>query len=125
MDNIYPLLDKVLLKIGQKKLRKLEFVAELGKSDRWLEQIESIDKIQFGVLMDMSRILDFDFILDYYQFRGWIKGEEGNMVAEPEMFYGKDKKISVSINVEGSSENIGQIIEKLIKTGEKEGYKVG
>ncbi len=104
-----------------------QLAAAIGKSPSWIYEIQKkgIHLIMFGDLLGLSRVLEFDFVLDYYRSTGLISSAEMHLLREPEANYDRANKISIQVTVEGDVKNIGKVLQTLSTEGSKQGYKVG
>jgi len=123
--------DYPVLKIIQEKVKGLNksipwLMGEINRSESWFWKIKSIADIQLGVLVDISKAIDFDLVIDFYQ---WQKGSvDERFLIEPALDYKSAKKLSLQITVTGKQDellaNIAGIINNMQKDAEKHGLNI-
>ncbi|MDB4919819.1 hypothetical protein [Mucilaginibacter sp.] len=125
----YPFKEKIEQKSKELGRTRVWLCAEIGKSESWYFQMESILELQFKVVMQISKALEFDFIVDYYKFLERNALPVSNSVNDPHVPYpNKENSMKVQITISGTdksfSKGFGKIIETLRSEGNKNGFEI-
>jgi len=121
----YPFTDRVKEQLLLKKRSINWLLGEIDKSNSWFFHIKSMFDLQMKTILEISKIVEFDFIRDYYEWMG-----NGNlMVSEPSTGYIKEPEMSIQLTIKGASatftKNLGKLLDVIVEEGAKAGLKVG
>jgi hypothetical protein len=123
----YPFKKKIEQKFKELGRSRVWLCSEIGKSESWYFQMESILELQFKVVMQISKALDFDFIVDYYKFLQRNELPPAMLAHEPNARYAnpRESNIKVQITISGSDQSFSTGFGKIIETLRTEGDKNG
>jgi hypothetical protein len=121
----YPFKERVKQKYEAMGKKLPWLLAEIDKSLSWFEKINSISSIQLGVIEQISKALDFDIIIDYYNWCQVNKGGPALQLSEPGHDYRTKKKFTLQFKVTGDRETLTEHLDKMLATMEREANKNG
>ena len=120
----YPFIEKVKERVNAKDENIGWFLGEINKSNSWFYGIKSIFDLQLKTIMDISKILDFDFLQDYYAWSNDVLPT----LSEPISRYDREPEMSIQITVRGPvktvTTNLTKFLEVIVKEGSKAGLNV-
>lgn len=126
MDEKYPVMKIVrerLADIG-KDLNWLGL--QTGRTTRWYHGNPEIEKIEYQVLVKMSKALNFDFIADHRKYLGEASSVLVGSFQEQNADYQKqEKKIHLQMSIAGTVFTIQQNYPKLLQLLQDEAEKMG
>lgn len=135
----YPFMDKIRSRINEldDPEKTITWLAkEIGRAPRWFYDIEDFGKIPYQIIQDICRLLDFNFVEDYNQWR--LKNNQSSLyvVNDPQEDYKREKqatvsvekKITVSVQIEAPVtimlERFGQFLNEIQEGAEKYGFEI-
>jgi len=123
----YPFIQKVREKLEEKNKSIGWLLGEINKGTSWFYTIKSISDLHLKTINEFSKLLDFDFVVDFYKWKG--EGiEQADGLNEPVGKYAKQPMITVQITIQGTSteftNNFGNVLKVIQKEGEKAGFRI-
>ncbi|RVT97308.1 hypothetical protein EOD41_19285 [Mucilaginibacter limnophilus] len=124
----YDLLEKIREKLAANN-RDLDWlIGEFEKSKKWFYDNRDITGLSYRNILQLSRLLKFDFLKDYNEYLAEHEEEAIHLFFEPPIEYKKPaKKMTVNLSITGvpnAFKDFDQVIDALKKEGEKHGFEI-
>ncbi|WP_374949586.1 hypothetical protein [Mucilaginibacter sp.] len=103
----YPFKDKIKQRADKRPITIVQLGSIIGKSDRWIHMIKSIDDVTLDMINKISTALEFDFLADY---NFWLKSNNMPMITQwhdpPVEYKKKSKDVTVTFGIRGERTKI-------------------
>jgi len=72
-----------------------QLAAKLGKSRQWLYNVFDSDQVSFDAILEIGKVLHYDFSSDFKQLKKYVISEPSNIAEEESVNYWKQKYIDL------------------------------
>lgn len=126
MEEKYPVMTIVKAKLKEMKKDLTWLEHQTGRSSRWYVGNPEIDRIEYQVLVKMSKALNFDFIADHRRFLGEAGVSDVNFLHEDSKQYEPaEKVIHIQMNIAATVSVLQKNYPKFLQVIKDEGQKMG
>jgi hypothetical protein len=114
---VYPIKEKIKEVLEEKNKKLGWLLGQIDKSSSWFFKIQAIEDLQFKTILDISDKLEFDFVLDYYKWKGQSVAGFVDEINEPTLKYNlSDTGMELTVTLKGTGKQIDNRFLEIFKT---------